>query len=188
MIRTALLILLSLVIAIVGGAASVAWVLDSGIKPGAVHVGAWTAYPQSGTADADPYTRAQVAVTGNLPLGRAEGLAFQASKDDNGDGLLAECSYILAGLTPPARFWTLRTEKSDAANVTGTLHSRSIIRAADNGMEIAIGPLPASGNWLRTEGRGEMRLVLTIYDSLVKGGPMADTMTMPAIRRTGCDE
>lgn len=192
MIRTALLILLTLVIAIFGGAASVAYVLDRDIRPWAAHVGPWIAYPDNGTADADPYYRAKVAVTGSLPLGRAEGLVFQASRDDDGNTLLAQCTYLVVGQTPPARFWTLRAEAETAAPLVpdsaSTLHSRSVVRTADNGVEIAVGALPAPGNWLRTGGQGDMKLMLTIYDALVKGGPMADTMTMPSIRRTGCDE
>ncbi|MGC4025144.1 MAG: DUF1214 domain-containing protein [Mesorhizobium sp.] len=195
MIRTALLILLTLAIAICGGAASVAFVMERDIKLGAARVGSWTAYPDSGSATADPYALAEAAVEGTLALGRSEGLSFSAQSDDKGNSLRAECIYRLAGETPLARFWTLRSEPYEyiaairvvTAPAHGTLQSRSVIRGEDNNIEITIGPKPAPGNWLRTEGEGRTRLVLTVYDSLVQGGPMAETMQMPSITQVSCN-
>jgi len=195
MIRTALLILLTLAIAICGAAASVAFVMERDVKLGAVTVGSWTAYPDSGSPTADPYALAEAAVEGVLALGRSEGLSFSAQSDDNGNALRFECVYRLTGETPLARFWTLRSEPHDYAAAIrvanapahGTLQSRAVIRGADNGIEIIVGPKPAPGNWLRTEGEGRMRLVLTIYDALVQGGPMAETMQMPSITQVSCN-
>lgn len=195
MIRTALLVLLTLVIAICGGAASVAFVMERDVKLGAVRVGSWTAYPDAGSSTADPYALAEAAVEGILPLGRSEGLSFSAQNDDAGNALRAECVYRLTGETPLARFWTLRSEPHDyatAIRVTnapahGTLQSRAVMRGADNSMEITVGPEPAPGNWVRTEGEGRRRLVLTIYDALVQGGPLSETMQMPSITQVSCN-
>lgn len=195
MIRTALLVLLTLVIAICGGAASVAFVLHRDVRLGAIRVGSWTAYPQPGSGPADPYARAEAAVEGILPLGRSEGLAFFAQNDDGGEVLRAECVYRLTGETPLARFWTLRWEPYDPASPGrafnapphGTLQSRAVVRGAHNGVEITVSAAPVPGNWLRTEGSGRMRLVLTTYDALVQGGPMAETLNMPSIRQVSCD-
>jgi len=195
MIRTALLILLTLAIAICGAAASVALVMERDIKLGATRVGAWTAYPDSGSDMADPYALAEAAVEGTLSLGRSEGLSFSAQSDDKGNALRAECVYRLTGETPLARFWTLRSEpheytaaiRASNAPAHGILQSRSVIRDDKNNIEINVGPKPAPGNWLRTEGEGRTRLVLTIYDTLVQGGPMAETMQMPSITQVSCD-
>ena len=43
--------------------------LTRGAAFGAVPIGAWTAWPKTGTADADPYARAAIARTGELPIG-----------------------------------------------------------------------------------------------------------------------
>lgn len=195
MIRTALLVFLTLAIAVCGGAASVALVLERDARLGAVRVGPWTAYPESGGGSADPYARAQSAVEGVLSLGRSEGLAFQAQSDDRGDPLRAECTYRLTGETPLARFWTLRSEPYDHLAATrrvnapahGALQSLSVVRGADNGIEITVGPAATPGNWLRTEGSGRIRLVLTVYDALVQGGPMSETLAMPAIAQVACN-
>lgn len=194
MVRTTLLIFLTLAIAICGGAASVAFVLDRDTKLGSLRVGSWTAYPDPGSGSADPYARAQAAVEGVLALGRAEGLAFFADTDDDGAALRAECTYSISGETPLTRFWTLRSEPDNHAAANrisqapshGTLQSRAILRDANNNLEISVGATPAPGNWLRTEGEGRMRLVLTIYDAPLRGGPMAETLTMPAIKQVSC--
>jgi hypothetical protein len=193
MIRTALLVLLTLAIAICGGAASVAFVLDRDMRLGAIRVGSWTAKPESGAAN--PYARAEAAVEGLLLLGRSEGLAFYAESDDSGGALRAECVYLLEGETPLARFWTLRTEPHDhaAANrrtkapAHGTLQSRTVLRNADNQIQITVGAAPAPGNWLRTDGSGRIRMVLTVYDALVQGAPSSETLEMPSITLVSCN-
>ncbi|MCO5063130.1 MAG: DUF1214 domain-containing protein [Rhizobiaceae bacterium] len=195
MVRTALLFLLTLSVAICVGAASVALVIERDVRLGGIRVGPWMAYPESGAGSADPYARAEAAVEGTLALGRSEGLSFFAEHDEAGSDLLAECTYRLTGETPLARLWTLRSEPYDravsnrltGAPAHGTLHSRAVLRNADNSITITAGAAPAPGNWLRTEGTGRMRLVLTLYDALVQGGPMSETMKMPTVRQVACD-
>ena len=74
---------------------------------GALNIGQWTAWPAAGSTSADPYTKAKVAAEGEVPLGAAEGLAFNAITDSNGNALLLNCQYLVEGQTPPARLWTL---------------------------------------------------------------------------------
>ena len=73
MFRTVFLILATLAIAIGGGAASVWYALQAQEGIGAITIGSWTAYPNMGAPDADPYSKARVAREGVLALGRAEG-------------------------------------------------------------------------------------------------------------------
>jgi hypothetical protein len=107
MLRTALLIALILVIAVGGGASSVWYTLDRQDGFEAVKIGGWTAFPEIGTPEADPYSQARTARQGILTLGRAEGISFIAQYDSSGERLRQSCSYIFEGSFPPARFWTL---------------------------------------------------------------------------------
>ncbi len=52
-----------------------------------VRAGAWTGSTLSGSTDADILTRARVAVTGLLALGREETMYFVAMQDDSGQKL-----------------------------------------------------------------------------------------------------
>src|SRR5690606_5185360 len=112
---------------------------------GAIHIGPWIAFPDIGTPDADPYSKARVAREGVLALGRAEGLSFVAEHDTAGDALKRECAYTIEGSFPTARFWTLyAADNSLDAIATGkprsaALHSYEILRQPDNSAIISIG-------------------------------------------------
>ena len=43
--------------------------ITRGLAFGSLTIGAWTARPKSGSVDIDPYARATIARTGELPLG-----------------------------------------------------------------------------------------------------------------------
>jgi hypothetical protein len=78
-----------------------------------ISLGPWQAWPNAGTPDADPYSRARLARTGEIPLGSGEGLMLLALDDDAGDALVANCDYRIEGQTPPARVWTVSLEYRD---------------------------------------------------------------------------
>src|SRR5688572_23413496 len=44
----------------------------------AITLGPWQAWPNAGTKDVDPYSRARLARTGEIPLGSGEGLTLLA--------------------------------------------------------------------------------------------------------------
>lgn len=193
MLKTVLLTLLALVIAIGGGAASVWAVLEKAPALGAVRSGPWAAFPRLGSSDADPYTRARFARLGGIPLGQAEGIAFTATHDSAGSALRRECVYRLEGPLPSARFWTLyaATPSGEAlpplARRRPALHSQMILLRADDGFAIAVSPLPTPGNWLVTTGTGPMQLVLTLFDTPVSTGLQVARLELPAITRVACD-
>src|SRR5260370_14596005 len=81
--------------------------LTQGIAYGGVSIGAWTAWPKKGTSGIDPYARAIVARTGELPVGSGDGVAFYARADDSGQALDRRCDLLLSGITPQAPFCTL---------------------------------------------------------------------------------
>jgi hypothetical protein len=193
MLKTAAAFLVTLCIAIGGGAASLSYVLDDTLGTGALRLGAWTAFPKLGTPDADPYARAKISREGVLALGSAEGLAFIAERDSAGRRLRVECNYRIVGATPPARFWTLFIQSERSAVATSpagwpaALQSQALLRRADNSFEIRVGSKPAPQNWIGAEGRGPMRLVLTIYDSSITSGAIISETSMPEIIVAGCN-
>lgn len=180
-------------IAVGGGGASVWFALNAIDGLDTLTVGAWTAYPESGTPQVDPYGRARIARDGELPLGRAEGLYFLAERDSSGQALRRQCRYRLEGGVPVARFWTLyATDRTGRAAPrprppAAGLHSRQVLRRADNSFDIAVGRTPEPGNWLAVTGTGDMVMVLTLYDTPVANGADARDIALPAIYRTGCD-
>lgn len=193
MLKTALLIAFTLAVAIGGGAASVWYALQAREGVGAVTIGGWTAYPENGTPESDPYSRARVAREGLLALGRAEGLAFVAQRDSNGDGLRRNCRYTIEGTVPPARFWTLyAADEAMAAIATGTrranaLNSFQLLHQPDSSLAISISSRPSPGNWLRVTGAGPMYFVLTLYDTPIASSTGVADVELPQILKAGCD-
>lgn len=193
MLKSILLIALALVIAIGGGAASVWFSLKSQEGVGAVTVAEWTAFPDIGTPNADPYSKARIAREGVLALGRAEGLTFIAQRDSNGGLLKQECNYRIEGILPVARFWTLyaadqalspiRTDKRRQP----TLQSLEILHQPDNSVAIFVGAHPAPGNWLAVFGSGAMNFVLTFYDTPIASSTGIDGIEMPRIVKADCN-
>jgi hypothetical protein len=190
--KTAFLTLVLLAISIGGGAASVWYALQAQEGVGAVTIDGWTAYPDIGTPEADPYSKARAAREVVLSLGRAEGLSFTVQRDSAGDTLRQECQYRIEGSVPTSRFWTLYATSGSGAIVASgngrpaALHSHGLLRAADHTVSIAIGAVPEPGNWLPLSGRGTMAFVLTLYDTPIAGSTGIVDVALPRILKVGC--
>jgi hypothetical protein len=97
----------TLILAAVVGLGMTWLTLTHGVAFGALTIGAWTAWPKSGSVDIDPYARAIVSRTGQLPVGTGDGVAFYARRDDAGNPFDGRCTFVVSGLTPAARYWTV---------------------------------------------------------------------------------
>lgn len=194
MFRFILLTVIALVVAIGGGAGSVRLALDSDIGLGTVRIGQWYTYPDKGTLKADPYTRARFSREGDLTLGVAEALVFTARSDETGAELDLRCRYSVAGTLPPARFWTLHARDGAGAVVRfgsekpAGIHSRAVLREADNTVVVTASRAVAPGNWLALAGTGPFELVLTLYDAPIASTARIDDIQLPRITRVDCDD
>jgi len=184
--------LLAFVVAAVIGLGATWLALNEGIAYGGVTVGAWTAWPKNGTPGIDPYSRAIVARSGELPVGSGDGVTFYARGDDNGRPLDGRCDVMLTGSTPPARFWTLTLYDLDGKLVANSVHrfgftSQEVVRGTDGVFEITIGPRARPGNWLPTGGVERYVLALRLYDTPVGLATRAGRdVPMPSISVRGC--
>src|ERR1041384_745049 len=99
--------LFSFAVAALFGLGLTQFALPRGPAFGAITIGAWTAWPKTGTTEIDPYARASIARTGELPIGSGDGVAFYARVDDKGSPLDGRCDVLISGIPPAARFWTV---------------------------------------------------------------------------------
>ena len=60
------------------------YALTHGAAFGGLTIEGWTAWPKSGTTDADPYVRASIARSGRLPTALGDGVSFTVDSDDDG--------------------------------------------------------------------------------------------------------
>jgi hypothetical protein len=169
------------------------WVaLTEGTAYGGVTLGAWTAWPRTGTPGIDPYARAMVARSGELPIGSGDGVAFFARADDNGRLLDGRCNVVLAGTTPQARFWTITLYDPQGRLVANSVQrhgftSQELIRRSDGSFEITAGPRARPGNWLPTGGVERYVMVLRLYDTPIGVATrVGRDAPMPAITLRAC--
>ncbi|MPZ56932.1 MAG: DUF1214 domain-containing protein [Rhizobiales bacterium] len=166
--------------------------LTRGAAFGALQLGAWTAWPKTGSINIDPYARAEIARTGTLPVALGDGIAFIARADDRGRTFDGRCDVELNGITPPARFWTLTLYAPDGKLVANAINrygftSHELVRLQDGTFTISISPRARPGNWLPSGGVSAYELVLRFYDTPLGVATRAGREApMPVIVTRGC--
>lgn len=166
--------------------------LTRGTAFGAITIGAWTAWPKTGTSDIDPYARAAIARTGELPIGSGDGVAFVATADEAGKPFDGRCVVVVSGTTPAARFWTLTLYDHEGRLVPNAADrfgftSQELVRNADGSFEVLVAPRARPGNWLPTGGLDRYVLVLRLYDTPVGVATRnAKDAPMPAVAQRSC--
>ena len=166
--------------------------LTRGVAFGSMTIGAWTAWPKTGSVNIDPYARATISRTGALPIGVGDGVAFFARTDDAGNVLDGRCTFTVNGMTPAARYWTVTLYDAQGRLVANTIDrhgftSTEIVRDGAGDFAITVAPRARPGNWLPSGGVEQFVLVWRLYDTPIgvaslttKEGPM------PAIARRSC--
>jgi hypothetical protein len=157
-----------------------------------IRIGAWTAWPKTGTSDIDPYARAAHARSGELPVGLGDGVAFYARSDEAGTLLRGQCDVTVSGVTPAARYWTLTLYDPDGRLIANSMErygftSQEIVRKSDGSFQIAVAPHARPGNWLPTAGIDRYVLLLRLYDTPVGvASRTARDAPMPSVTIRGC--
>ncbi|MGM4906593.1 DUF1214 domain-containing protein [Tardiphaga sp. 866_E4_N2_1] len=190
--RLIFLTLLALAIATAVGLGLTWTTATRGTDLGTLTIGAWTARPRTGTSEIDPYARASIARSGELPIGTGDGVTFTATADDKKKPLDGRCDIVVSGVTPAARFWTLSLYDTKGRLVPNTLQrygftSQEVVRNADGAFEIRIAARSRAGNWLPTSALERYVLMLRLYDTPV--GVATRTQKdapMPAIATVSC--
>ena len=166
--------------------------LERGFGFGAVRAGPWTAWPRVGASDIDPYARAVLSRTGEIPLAAAQGIAFYARVDESGAPLSGSCDYVVAGAVPASRYWTLTLTDPNGRLIENAAHryaftSAEVLRRADNSFSVAVAPAARPGNWLPSEAGARFVLVLKLYDAVASASPSGLAgATTPRITRGRC--
>lgn len=174
------------------GLAATFFTVERGLGFGAVRAGPWTGWPQTGAKDADPYARAVLARTGELPLGTAEGLMFIARGESQSAIFDPRCDYRVRGPVPQARYWTLTAARPDGHLIANAAKrygftSSQIVRATDGGFEIVVSPEVQAGNWLPVAPDKPFILVLRLFDtSMSASTTQLSRADMPDISRERC--
>ena len=182
----------ALLIAAATGLGATYIALENGAGFGAVRSGAWTAWPRNGAPDADPYSRAIVARSGELPLGLGEGLAFTATRDSADQPLVGRCTYRIVGRVPQTRAWTITAETRDGSLMPNAAErygftSSEVVRDGAGRFAIVLSRSASPGDWLPLGVDGRFEVVLRLYDTPVSATAAAlDPALLPRIEREAC--
>jgi len=189
-------ILVKTVVATLAGTAlglfATAQSVERGFGFDAVQAGPWTTWPKAGSNDADPYARAVISRTGQIPLGSAEGLSLIARADSAGRPLSPACDYVISGAIPPARFWTVTVTTPEghvADNTSGRygFTSSEIVRDWQGGFSIVVSRAARPGNWLPVAPDRPYLIVLRLYDTPNSAtASTLDASEVPAIVAERC--
>lgn len=187
----AIITILALVAAFATGTLSANYAIAHWLQIYGQQSGPWEKLSATGQLGADPYTRAFEHLSGQLPIGGAEGQVFTASKDSENNSLEAACDYQLIGDAPVARLFTLQAEGFDNPVsqenkfLPGALHSdQMIFRGAAFSISISSNAQP--GNWLWLNGQGPFSLVLTHYDVAGINSDTGNPLNLPRIIKGRC--
>lgn len=185
-------ILFTFAFAAITGLGATWYAASHGYGFGHVQIGSWTASPKIGSTAVDPFARARLARSGELPLGSGDAITFLAQTDDSGLPLDGRCEVTLSGATPQARYWTL-TLYDLQGNLVGNALDRhgftsaEIVRSTDGRFHIVIFPRARPLNWLPSGGVERYMLALRLYDTaLGVASHVGPEATMPAIARGRC--
>jgi hypothetical protein len=157
-----------------------------------VRLGPWEIAAHAGSPEADPYTRANLERSGEIPLAVGEGLQLIASVDDDGRRLDSRCTYAVGPRVPAARYWTLSLIDPNGwpvDNLAGRYGFRSseIERAANGDFVITVARDVQPGNWLPIGRSGSFALALRLYDSpLGATAAEIDRSAAPRVTKVGC--
>ncbi|WP_226019338.1 DUF1214 domain-containing protein [Novosphingobium sp. FKTRR1] len=164
------------------------------MKHGAAEVQrGWSGSRVTGSVDADPWTRAQVALTGLLALNASQAMYFRRSADDAGQPLRESCRYRVAGGPLPGRWWSVTVYAADdylPRNDDGAL-SFDATRVQPDGSghwqaEVSrsrpAGPIP----WASSRLAGHFDLTLRLYNPAPSAQRDLASIPLPSVTRIDC--
>jgi hypothetical protein len=187
--------------AVVVGAGSAIWTASRASLEW--RAGPWATTTLAGSPEADPWTRARVALAALLALNRSETMYYLADTDSEGRTLRSRCRYRVEGVPPPARWWSVTAYSQDHflfdhPSRRYSLNSRTaqldgagrfaLVTGPDEPSGAGAAPLAATqpaNAWLPTPGDRGLVLALRVYnpDERLSAQPLR--LDPPRITRLG---
>ncbi|WP_353203945.1 DUF1214 domain-containing protein [Sphingomonas sp.] len=156
-----------------------------------VTIGPWATGRSFGSASADPYTRAIVAVKGLLALPAQEARYYTAATDSDGAPLDGRCRYLILGGALPAAWWSMTAYDPDGYLIPNAANRFSVAgntfqNGGRGGWSIRLAPTRQAGAWLPSGGIPRLELTLRTYLPSDGGSGNPSVDVLPRILREGC--
>jgi hypothetical protein len=182
-------------LSLVLGLGSANYMISDGFALVVSQSGPWRSWVSAGSLGADPYTRAHISQSGQLPITSASGLTYFATSDGNGRRLRSSCDYEIVARPFAAVWWTIAVFDSNGKLIANkaarhAFGSQSLTILPDGTQRIVLAPEARPGHWLPSGDVGDLTLVLQIIRPLaVDGSDFASrskNRDLPEIRRLAC--
>lgn len=182
---------LTIVAGLAVGAGSAAWSMKRGGLSG-IGAAGWYGNSVTGSVDADPWTRARVALTGLLALNKSQAIYFTTNVDVAGARLREDCRYRVAGGALPARWWSVTVYADDdylPRNDDDALSFDATEVKPDAAGQWAahVSPKPVGeGAWASSRKAGDYSLTLRLYQPSKAAQDNFASIPMPTVTRIDC--
>ena len=173
------------------GAGSALHTMKRGGLRGAGSTG-WQGSAVAGSVDADPWTRAQVALTGLLALNKSQAIYFTTQTDSSGARLSDRCRYRVTGGALPARWWSVTVYADDdylPQNDDDALSfDATEVKPDAQGQWIAlVAGKPEPGQpWASSNKAGNYTLTLRLYNPAKSAQDDFGSIPLPKVTKLDC--
>lgn len=180
-----------IVAGLLAGAASGWFTLQHGMVQGESYSG-WNGSKVTGSVDADPWTRARVAVSGLLALNKSQAIYFSRNTDDSGSRLREDCRYRVSGGAMPARWWSITVYAADnylPINDDDALSFDQTEAQPQGKAEwsgILSSKLPQGEPWASTRNAGDYEITLRLYQPSAQAQANYAAIPMPKVTKLDC--
>ena len=176
----------SILFGVIGGWASALYFIDSVGSQPAGATGNWRKWDLASGTSSNPYARAHFLLEGRVPPAQSLFQVYTNSRDDEGNQLLTECTYMISANELESRWWSLSIGPMDTLerDSSPVVTSEEVVRNADNSVNIAVARHPVAGNWIRPAMAGSMVIQLVISN---EGASQSESgLKLPAVQRVAC--
>lgn len=180
----------ALILAVAIGLGSAFWAVKRG-APGTIAAGPWETGMSFGSADADMYTRARVAVFGLLALDKRETMYYTAIRDSAGGRLSGDCTYAVEGRDLAALWWSITAYGPDSFLIPNEANIYSyamttVKREPDGRFVIRVSADRQEGNWLPVKAGERFDLTARFYNPDVSVYDAPANADLPRIVKESC--
>jgi len=167
------------------------WMAITGGMGGENYSG-WYGSKVTGSADAGPWLRARVAVSGLLALTRDQAIYFTRKADDKGEPFSENCRYSVTGGPLPGKWWSVTVYAADnylPLNDDNALSfdATEVGPDAQGQWSATLSPTrPESGAWASTGKAGSFDITLRIYQPEKRAQDDFTSIPMPKVSKIDC--
>lgn len=180
-------------VAVFAGLGTAWYMIQAGTRLSTRTIGPWVTWSAAGRPEADPYTRAHIAMNGILPVSSTSEITFRAKTDSSGGRLTSACDYAVVMDEFEPAWWGLAVFDGAGRLIANPAErhgftSSTAMREPDGRTVITLARDARPGNWLPSGRSNRVVLVLTVQDSnwaaaIHDGGA---PKVLPQVIRAGC--